>query len=202
VAVDRERGGDRVEGEECLERVEVHLGGQLRLAHQRLQLGGEGEDARGGRVVERLDAEAVAREHQPAPARVPQRDTEHAAQLVHEARPALLVEVHEHLRVAAGREAVAALLEARHQLAVVVDLAVLDDVDGAVLVRDRLVAAGEVDDRQPAHREADGPVEQHAVAVRPAVHEGVVHGGQGGRITAADAVERRLAADAAHAARV
>ena len=47
---------------------------------QRLQLRGEGELAAVVAVVERLDAEAVAGEHEPAPARVPERDREHPAQ--------------------------------------------------------------------------------------------------------------------------
>ena len=59
----------------------------------------------------------------------------------------------------------------RAQLGVVVELAVLDDVDGAVLVRDRLVAGLEVDDREPARSEADGPFDEGAVAVGAAVEE-------------------------------
>src|SRR4051794_41206892 len=50
-----------------------------------------------------------------------------------------------HLGVAAGPEPVPRPLELAHQLAVVVDLAVLDDDDRAVLVGDRLVAARQVD---------------------------------------------------------
>ena len=72
-----------------------------------------------------------------------------------EALAVLLVEVDEHLGVAARREAVPGALELVPQLAVVVDLAVLDDGDPAVLVGDRLVAGREVDDREPPGREPD-----------------------------------------------
>ena len=41
------------------------------------------------------------------------------------------------------------------QLAEVVDLAVLDDADRAVLVGDRLVSGRGVDDGQPPHAERD-----------------------------------------------
>ena len=54
----------------------------------------------------------------------------------------------------------------RAKLGVVVDLAVLDDDARSVLVRDRLVAAGEVDDREPARGERDRPVDVLAAAVR------------------------------------
>ena len=57
------------------------------------------------------------------------------------------------------------------QLEEVVDLAVGDDVHRAGLVGDRLLAGGDVDDRQAPHAERDaGPV-HHPVAVGPAVGE-------------------------------
>src|ERR1051325_4497265 len=40
------------------------------------------------------------------------------------------------------------------QLAEVVDLTIGDDLDVAGLIQDRLLAAGEIDDRQPPHAEA------------------------------------------------
>ena len=70
--------------------------------------------------------------------------------------PSLLVEVDDRLGVAVGRKTWPRALEVAPQLAVVVDLAVEDDPDGAVLVGDRLMAAFEVDDAEPAHRQANG----------------------------------------------
>jgi len=79
--------------------------------------------------------------------RVPDRDREHAAERLDERRAALFIQVDEDLGVAVGGEGVTASAELVHQLPVVVDLAVLDHLDPPVLVRDRLVAAREVDDR-------------------------------------------------------
>ena len=62
LAEDRERRRDRVEGEERLERVEVDL-----AAGQRVELRRERERHVVDAVVERLDPEAVAREHEPPP---------------------------------------------------------------------------------------------------------------------------------------
>ena len=170
VAEDRVRRRDRVEGEERLERVEVDL-----AARERTELRRERELAGVVAVVERLDPVAVAREHEPARPGVPDRDGEHAAQAARELRPVLLVEVHEHLRVGMGAERVPLALELAPQLGVVVDLAVLDDDAGAVLVRDRLVAAGEVDDREPPGGEGDGAVGVLAGAVRASVDERGAH---------------------------
>jgi hypothetical protein len=75
--------------------------------------------------------------------------------------------VHEHLGVRSGSEAVTDALQLGAKLAVVVELAVLDDVDRRVLVRDRLVAGLEVDDREPAGGEGHRPVDEVAVAVGP-----------------------------------
>ena len=167
---DRQRAGNRVEGEECLERVEVDL-----ATRESPQLGGERELAVRLAVVERLDPVAVAREHEPPTLGVPESDGEHPPEPVREALAVLLVEVDEHLRVSVRREPVPCALEVVAQLAVVVDLAVLDDGDPPVLVRDRLVAGGEVDDREAPRREPDGPVDVRAVGVRPALNERCAH---------------------------
>ena len=78
----------------------------------------------------------------------------------------------------------------------VVDLAVEDDPDGAVLVVDRLVAAGEVDDREPAHPERGAVPREPALPVGPAMHDRGQHPLDAGVARG----RRRLAPDAADAA--
>ena len=73
-----------------------------------------------------------------------------------------------------------AALELGAQLGVVVDLAVLDDDDAAVLARDRLVAALEVDDRQPPRGQPGLAVDHLAPAVGPAVPQRRAHRAQHG----------------------
>jgi hypothetical protein len=75
------------------------------------------------------------------------------------------------LAVRAGREAVPARFEPGAQLAVVVDLPVDDRGHGPVLGRQRLVAARDVDDRQPGVDEQRRAELPHAVAVRTAMPE-------------------------------
>ena len=195
---DRARPVDGVEGEKRLERVEVDLVADAREPPQRLQLGGERERV-GGAVVERLDPEAVARQHEPLARAVPHRDGEHPAQPLGEARTVLLVEVDEHLRVGVRRpEAVAGGLELGPQRGMVVDLAVLHDDDAAVLVGDRLVAALEVDDRQPPRGQAGAAQQRLPCAVGPAVAQRVAHGAQQRGVDGAP-VGADDAADPAHA---
>ena len=104
----------------------------------------------------------------------------------------------QHFGIAARVEAVAGTLELVHQLAVVVDLAVLYDDDRAVLVRDRLVAAGQVDDREPAGGDRNGAVEMRALGVGAAVVERRGHAPEPFGVDGAAA--GRDPADPAHAA--
>ena len=69
-----------------------------------------------------------------------------------------LVAVNDHFGVRARPEVVPALLELGPQLLEVVDFAVEDDPDRLVGIGHRLVAAGEIDDRQPPETQADRPV--------------------------------------------
>ena len=84
----------------------------------------------------------------------------------------LLVEVDEDLGVAVGcGSGGRADSSVGAERLVVVDLAVEDDLDRAVLVADRLVAAGQVDDRQPAVDQADARLLPEAFGVGAAVGE-------------------------------
>jgi hypothetical protein len=199
LAEDRQRRRDRVGREVGLERIEIDLTGEVRMAQQRLELRGEGEMPAVVPVVERLDPEAVARHDQASLALVPDRDREHAPQILDEGRSALLVQVGHRFGVAAGAEPVSAGLQPGLDLAMVVDLAVLDDVDAPILVRQRLAATLEVDDGQAARGEPHRPADDGAPAVRAPVQEGSGHPGQDVAIDIR-AVQRHEAGDTAHGA--
>ena len=72
---------------------------------------------------------------------VPDRKGEHPAQFMDAVRPLFLVEMHDDLGVAPSREAVTPIDEPLHQIAVVINLAVEDEVVAALLIADRLAAA-------------------------------------------------------------
>src|SRR6202007_1959249 len=105
--------------EEGLESRWVDLPREPRLAEQRLELGGEGELATRDAVVQGLDPEAVAGEHKPAVASIPDGDREHPAERLDEGGAPLFIQVDEDLGVAVGGERVPAASELVHQLAVV-----------------------------------------------------------------------------------
>src|SRR5262249_25432004 len=111
-------------------------------------------------VIQRLDAEPVARDHEPPATAVPDRVGEHPAQLLNAAPAELLVEMDDRLGVGRTAVTVAAPLKRRAQFAVVVNLAVESDPDRVVFVRHRLTAAVGVDYGQSTMAEADRTVDQ------------------------------------------
>ena len=182
VLEDGPRRDDVFVGQELVDRFEVDLAAHLGARQQRLDLGAEQQTGRRLRVVERLLAGAVARGQQRPRAAVPQRQREHAAKPAEKRLAVLFVGVRQHFDVGARVERVPLLLELAADLGEVVDLAVGDHLDGAVLVGERLLPAGEVHDRQPAHRQRDARQLDAALFVRAAVvqrADHVLHFGRG-----------------------
>ena len=150
----------------------------VRVGEQRLDLRPEYEMPPVAIVEQRLLARAIAREHEPAGAVVPQRDGKHAVDRLDEGRAALLVQVDENFGVGLGPETMALPFELGAELAEVVDLAVEDHADRPVLVRHRLIRrGGQVDDPQAAEPEAGAPARRHEqpFVVRSAMDQPVAH---------------------------
>ena len=150
-------------------------------------------------VVERLDAEAVARDEEAVIDVVPDRQRVDAVQPVEHRRAVQREQPQQHLGVGAAVERVACAFQLGLQLAVVVDLAVVGDVPA--LPAHRLGACRRrVDDREPTMAEAAGGLaagagreEPQALAVGAAMRHDVGHPAQLALLGAADG-----AADPAH----
>ena len=182
--------------EVLVERNRIDSSPQRRVLEQRLQLRREHEPIAIDRVMQRLDAHAVTREEYLTSALVKHRARELPVQSLDHLLAPLLVAVHEHLGVGLGREEVARRGQLLPQLEVVVDLAVLHHPDRRILVVHRLVAAREVDDREPAHAQRHAAGLYHSLVVRSAVDHRATHPPD--ELTAACRVPARDAADPAH----
>jgi hypothetical protein len=119
-------------------------------------------------------------------------------QIVHDAIALLFVQVQDRLGIRSCSIAVTALLEPRPQFGVVVNLAVEHDPDGAVLIRHRLVAGGDVDDRQTSMRQTDGAIDEQPLAVRAAMPHDVAHPRQTTFVDATLRIKCDDSSDAAH----
>jgi hypothetical protein len=79
------------------------------------------------------------------------------------------------LDVGPGSEPVAGSDQPRAKFRAVVDFSVADQHDIAGFVPDRLLAALEVDDAEPAESQRRAPGRKVALVVRPTMHEGGSH---------------------------
>src|SRR5262249_16760816 len=92
-----------------------------------------------------------------------------------------------------------ATLELPPEFSEVVDLPVEDDPDRSLGVGHRLMAAVEVDDREPAEAESERSFDVVALVVWPPVHEGLGHLLHLPRLYRTPAREFELPANPAHA---
>jgi len=122
------------------------------MREEHRQLTGEHQARAVELVVQRLDPEPVASHERPALTPVVQAQREHPVETMDQVGSVLLPEVHQHLGVGTSAEAMPAGLEVAAEFGEIVDLAVEDDLDAAVLVGDRLRPAGGID-----HGEAPDP---------------------------------------------
>jgi hypothetical protein len=129
-------------------------------------------------VEERLHPETIPRGEQALSPCVPQHHGELAAKEAHRLGAQLLVQVNGHLAVAARAQAVATRREGFAEPVGVVQLAVDDADHTAILVRDGLGAAREVDDGEPHVPEHGGPVGRTKDPL--AVRTPMAQGGEGG----------------------
>jgi len=112
-----------------VERAGVQIPRHPGCAEQRLDLGPEIQAASDERVVQRLDAEAIAGEEQPSALAIEDGQPEHAAQAPERRGAPFLVAVHDHFGIGTRLKPVAAVLELPAQFTKVVDLAVEYDRD-------------------------------------------------------------------------
>ena len=154
------------------------------MLQQRLQFRREQERLAGLDVVQRLLAHAIAPQEQSLPAHIPDREREHAVQTLDAGIAVFLVEMHQHFGVGPGAKSMTARFQLRPQLLEVVDLAVEDHPEGAVFVAHRLMAAGEIDDRQAAESEANCRStaawgrDPSTVVIRSAMDQCIRHAGE------------------------
>ena len=170
-------GRGELHGEIRTQRLLVHGLLEMRMLEEALDLGAKQQVALVGLVVvERLDAEDVTRAKELARAHVVHHEAVHTAQALDQALSPLLIAVHENLGVGIAVEGVAGGLQLGAELLEVVDLAVEDDEDGAVLVAHRLGASlGEVENGQAAETQRHAIFDMGSAHVGTAVDNAIHH---------------------------
>jgi hypothetical protein len=132
---------------------------------------------------QRLLAEPVPCQEQGFPARIPNREREHASQMMNHVVSPVLVRAQQDLGVGITREAVPAAGENPPQFAKVVDFAVEGEGHACDGIAHRLMSAARVDDCEPAMSEnhfvaAAREVAAYALVIRSPMRDGVEHRGK------------------------
>ena len=136
-----------------------------------LQLGAEKYVVATMRDVERLDAHAIARQHQPSSGVGPERHRKHAAQSVEAPRVPFQKRAQDGLGVAMRVEPMSQVLQLGADFEVVVDFAVEDDDRVAIFSRDGLIAMLQVDNFQAGRAQRANWRLVDALLVRSAVDD-------------------------------
>ncbi|CRR58565.1 hypothetical protein PAERUG_P45_London_17_VIM_2_12_12_04692 [Pseudomonas aeruginosa] len=157
----------------------VEPGGEFRMRQDGLDLRAEQQSLAVPRVIQRLDAQAVAHQQQVAVAAIEDGEGEHPGQVLATTLAPLQIGVQDHLGIAAGAELMSGPAQPLAQGIVVVHLAGVDEGDllaGGKAIGHRLHAAAEVDDRQPPVTQQGVAVLPDALGIRPAQGERIGHG--------------------------
>ena len=197
---DGARFGDVAEGKVFLDGAGVDVTLEAAMGKQRFEFRPEEEGAVVEQGVEqRFDAEPVSGEKQGFAVAVPEREGEHAAEAVDTAFAPGFPGVHDDFGVAAGMKRVAQRLQFGDQFLIVVDFTVEDDADAVVFVVERLLAGGQINDRQAAVAKTDAWLDVEAAFVRAAMKLRFVHAVEYRTIDVAFASGVENPGDAAHA---
>ena len=160
-----------------MQRLGIQFPAYLRVEQDRFLLGSEDEAPILCIVMQRFDPEVIPGQHQPFPPlpAVEDGEGEDAVQAGKGLRALVGVKLQDHLGIGGGMEAVALRQQLFAQFAVVVDLPVVDDRQAFILVEDRLIAGGQVDDAQAAVPQADLAGRVNRPGIRPTVRQDAAH---------------------------
>ena len=127
-------------------------------------------------IIQRLDAEHIARQEEGLLLFVPDGEGKHPTHAVQNALAPFGVAVHQDLAVRMTLEMITLLLELGTDLLVIIDLTVKHQRVAAAFVVERLIASvRQVDDRQTAKAQHSALGHMVAAAVRPAMADRVHH---------------------------
>ena len=125
--------------------------------------------------MQRLLTQTVARQQQLTAITIVQREGEHAGEALDAIDAPLLPGMQDGLGIRACPVAMTELFQLGTYGLMIVDLAVEADDDGAALIGHGLLAAGDIDDGQPAMAEGEVRFEMKTVPVRAAMSHRIGH---------------------------
>ena len=172
------RGGRCDERQVVIESFFVYLRRHGWVLHDRFYLGSKDEEPVPVIKVKRLDAGAIARQHQLFAVSVPQSDRVITFDILNKVQAAFFVEMEDRFRISARSIDMAALFQSLAEACMIVNLAVENQPHAIGAAMHRLMARfGQIDDRQTSKAEtASGFIkDEFARIVRSAVSHYIAH---------------------------
>src|SRR5215469_1949953 len=148
------------------------------MLEQNLNFRTEKEFLCGFGVVQRLNAQPIARDEQGLTPAIPNGKGEHATQALDALFSILLIKVKDGFGVAFGAVGVAGGDELLAQRGMVVDFAIEHDPERVVFITERLMASREIDDAQAPHANPGTAFRVDAFIVRAAMRHYGAHAAQ------------------------
>src|SRR5690606_10583092 len=173
----RKRGRHyRVKAHVVVQRNRIDLRGRILALEQRRQRRRESPARRGFGVVQRLDAEPIARRERPARDALVDDEREHAVEALDAPLAPFGIRLQNDLGIARRPEAMPEIFQLEPKLLEVVDATVEDDDEIMILVEHRLRRARrQIEDLQAAMADGDRSLAEVAVRIRPARSEPLGH---------------------------
>ena len=201
-AIDAFGIGHVAERHVVLKGLRINLARDVGMHQQALQFRCEHEvTAPGEAVVQRLDAQMVARKEDALRAHVPDREREHAAQPRKTAIAPVLPGAQQHFGVAVAGEREARRFQLRLEQLEVIQLAVVHEREAGGCVDHWLLAVAQVDDRQAPMTQAYALRDMQARLIGTAMTQCVAHRDDEVLVGRVALRRRHDAGDSAHAQR-
>jgi hypothetical protein len=127
------------------------------------------------RVQQRFLADPIARQEKRFVALVPNCQCKHAAQMFWTFGAIFVISVDDRFGIAVSVKSVTQRFQLFAKFAIVINLAVENDPGRAIGIVDRLMAAFEIDNRQPAHRQADSLAEIESIVIGSTMTNRIIH---------------------------
>ena len=171
--------GDIAEGEVFINGGWIEARPKIRITEKRAKFGSEEKFSAMVGVVERFNAEGIAREDEAFFAGVPDGEGEHAVESGETVGPVFGPSLEKNFRIGLCAEGGSAGFEIAAEFEVVIYLSIKNDVPASICGGHGLGSAGEIENAEAAVAEADGGISVGALGVGPSMKEGVGHSGEG-----------------------
>ena len=149
-------------------------------------------------IVQRLDAQPVARDEEALTARVPDGEGKHATQMLYAVGTIFFVKMNDGFRVAVRAVSMTQRLQLFAQSGMIVNFTVENNPGRAVFVAERLVSGRQINDAEAAHADPDRTRSVDSFIVRAAMDHGSAHPTKSCRINPRVVPELHDPGDAAH----